>query len=813
MAQGEVLAELILQGDKDFQQGMRRAESSVEGFNDEAAATSGPASSAAGSMGEVGSQADSAGSRIGGLRQRLGGLQDRMKSVGGRMQELGSQMSMFVSVPLAAAGVQALRMASDYEEMQAKMGTVFGDLTSDVQEWSQAHAEEVNRSAMDLQRYATQLQDTFVPMGFARDRAAEMSKEVAELGVDLASFNNMAEGRAMDKLQSGLVGNHEALREFGVMITQARLEQELLNMGIEGGAEAATEAQKAQARLNLVMQDTQDAQGDAARTSDSFANQLRGLKADLREVAVTVGQDLMPIARDLVSGVGTLVDMFGGLSDESRRMILVLGGVAAVAGPLLTILGTLAVVVGSLSAPIVAAVLAISAIIAVVVAFRSEIAALLTPLQPLIEEFRARLPGAMATARQALTQMLAAFRSFMQPIVAEIMPLLKQAIDEYVQTVMVMWQRVQVVLAFIQKLWQQHGEQIMAVVRPMMKMLSLIIRQVLDIIITTYRAFMAILRGDWQALGQILLGFWQRTWDRIKAYFSAAVDALINGIKLYADLVVGVWTGILDTLVGAVTGLGSTLLEAGKGLINSLTDGIKAAASAPVDAVKDVAGSIRDHLPFSDAKKGPLSRLTAMGASLPQTLRDGIASAANAPVESVEDFAASIRDRLPFSPARAGPLSSLDQQGAAVPGTVADGIRSNQGEAIAATEGMSAGVSQAMEEGMMSSGSMTAGSGPGGPNMESIIGKMEGSIQDSGPSPVDELGGGSGGSALGSGGGMGGGSQAEKVEIDARIMPGAVKVEGGLTEDAQERVREMLEDSQEDQIREIERLFGVSAIR
>lgn len=209
---------------------------------------------------------------------------------------------------MVATGIAAVKAASDYEETLSKFQTVFGSLSEQAQAWSETQAQAMQRSKTAMLGYMATLQDTFVPFGFARDRAMELSQAVSTLGVDLASFNNTSDDEAIRNLTSALVGNHEAVRRFGVLITQATLDQELMRMGLEGGTKAATEQQKVIARLNLILGMTKDAQGDAIRTSDSFANQMKGLKADILDLAVSIGQKLMPMAKQLVSFVRTMVE-------------------------------------------------------------------------------------------------------------------------------------------------------------------------------------------------------------------------------------------------------------------------------------------------------------------------------------------------------------------------------------------------------------------------------------------------------------------------------------------------------------------------
>jgi hypothetical protein len=271
-----------------------------------------------------------------------------LQRIGQGLEGVGRRLTTFVTLPLVGIGAAAVMAASDVEEMQSKFSVVFGDLSAQVEEWADAHGEAVNRSTYDLQAYLSMFQDTFVPMGFARDQAADLSRILTELTVDLASFNNTAEEETATLLTSAIVGNHEAVRRFGVSITEATLNQELFNMGIAGGTQAASEQEKMLARLQIILRSTTDAQGDAARTVDSFANQWRGMMSDLREASVELGQHLMPIALELTETISSLAEGFSSLSPELQSTIVQVGLVVAAVGPLLIVLGTLVSSVGQL---------------------------------------------------------------------------------------------------------------------------------------------------------------------------------------------------------------------------------------------------------------------------------------------------------------------------------------------------------------------------------------------------------------------------------------------------------------------------------
>ena len=213
---------------------------------------------------------------------------------------------------------QMVDMASSVEEMRSKSSVVFGQFVTDVRKQLESFGNEVGRSTFELEKMASSIQDTFVPMGFARGEASKLSVQLTKLAVDVASFNNASDVDTMMAFQSALVGNHETVRRFGVVITEATLKQELLRMGINKNAKDVTNAEKVQARLNLIIAGTSDAHNDATKTSGSFANTSKALGSALNELSVDVITPMLPKLTKMVEG-------FIGATDSARNFFVAIG--------------------------------------------------------------------------------------------------------------------------------------------------------------------------------------------------------------------------------------------------------------------------------------------------------------------------------------------------------------------------------------------------------------------------------------------------------------------------------------------------------
>ena len=207
-----------------------------------------------------------------------------------------------VAIGAVQLGRSMISLASDVEEQTSKARVVFGNNFGAVKDELEAFGDSVGRSTSQLVSMGSTVQDTFVPMGFARDEASKLSVQLTKLAVDVASFNNASDEETMRAFQSAIVGNHETVRRFGVVITEATLKQELNRMGIKKNMKEVTNAEKVQARLNLIINGTTDAHNDAINTSGSFANTTKALSSALQELNVAVMTPLLPVLTKIVRG-------------------------------------------------------------------------------------------------------------------------------------------------------------------------------------------------------------------------------------------------------------------------------------------------------------------------------------------------------------------------------------------------------------------------------------------------------------------------------------------------------------------------------
>lgn len=195
-------------------------------------------------------------------------------------------------------------------EEASKSNVIFGDSAAAVREFADA-ASSIGLSTRDALGASAQFGNLFTAIGLSKDRAAELSIELTKLGSDLASFNNTTTDEALQALGAALRGEAEPIRRYGVLLNEATLKQVAFQRGLTDSLDGALDpATKAQAAYFAILKQTQNAQGDFLRTSDSLANQQRILSAEFKNVSASIGDSLQPVFAQFVTGLRDALPAF-----------------------------------------------------------------------------------------------------------------------------------------------------------------------------------------------------------------------------------------------------------------------------------------------------------------------------------------------------------------------------------------------------------------------------------------------------------------------------------------------------------------------
>lgn len=267
---------------------------------------------------------------------------EKLKSAGNSLASLGSTLTMGLTVPIAGIGAACLMSASDADEMESKFNTVFKDLAGEADAWANKYADAIGRSQYEIKEAISNQADLYQGMGFTADEAFNLSKQVTTLGYDLASFNNVNDDQAVDAMTKALMGETESAKMLGVNLTDTIMETSEFTKATGKSWKELSMAEKAQARYQEAVKQSKNAIGDAERTSDGFANQMKRLKGNFEELAVEIGKVFLPIANNLVTGFNEILSNVTTLVSENPKLaqtIAALGTTLAVIPPILWAIG------------------------------------------------------------------------------------------------------------------------------------------------------------------------------------------------------------------------------------------------------------------------------------------------------------------------------------------------------------------------------------------------------------------------------------------------------------------------------------------
>ena len=247
-----------------------------------------------------------------GLKKELNSLKTQLnktektvtKTTGGIKKALSSLTKGFTATAivygLIKVGKQAVQTASDLQEVQNVVEVSFGSMSAEVDKFAENALKKFGLSKLSAKQFASTFMAMSNGMGIAAEAGKNMSLNLTALAGDLASFRNVEQDVAFTALKSVFTGETETLKNFGIVMTEANLEAYALSQGITKSYNAMSQAEKVALRYSFVLNATKGAQGDFARTSNNWANQVRILKEQFKELAGIIGNGLLKVLQPLI---------------------------------------------------------------------------------------------------------------------------------------------------------------------------------------------------------------------------------------------------------------------------------------------------------------------------------------------------------------------------------------------------------------------------------------------------------------------------------------------------------------------------------
>lgn len=208
---------------------------------------------------------------------------------------------------------ESIGLASDLVETQNVVDVTFEDSASTINKWAQEALNAYGIMETKAKQYSSTLGAMLKSMGIADDQVLQMSMDMAGLAADMASFYNLDHDTAFEKIRSGISGENEPLKALGINMSVANLNAFALEKGMNKAFDKMSQAEQATLRYQYLLEATKDAQGDFARTGDSFSNEMRKLQTNLDRIKTEFGKGLLGVVTPAISLLNNV------LSDKSYQ--------------------------------------------------------------------------------------------------------------------------------------------------------------------------------------------------------------------------------------------------------------------------------------------------------------------------------------------------------------------------------------------------------------------------------------------------------------------------------------------------------------
>tara|TARA_R110000765_G_scaffold426319_1_gene541548 strand:- start:143 stop:2200 length:2058 start_codon:yes stop_codon:yes gene_type:complete len=243
-----------------------------------------------------------------------------LKGIGKAASTLGLTMS----TAMAVRGIKAMTdMAGEAEKTDLRFKRVFSSMQSDSSMFAKTLSDDLGRVKTDIQSGMVSFQAFFQGLGFGGKEAANYSQEMQALSLDLASFFQLQDSNAQKRFLAALAGSPEVLDQFGINLKEAALQEELFNMGLDTSVQKTNEMTKTTARLSIIMRAMTDngIVGDAKRTINTYATTVTRTEASLKDLAISIGDKFIPIAKIMLNIVIDLADEMERFFNSSEKEI------------------------------------------------------------------------------------------------------------------------------------------------------------------------------------------------------------------------------------------------------------------------------------------------------------------------------------------------------------------------------------------------------------------------------------------------------------------------------------------------------------
>ena len=268
------------------------------------------------------------------IERRQRELDRNLANLGSKVGNFARPVQLAATVALGAITAMSYQAARRAEAVGGAFEQTFRDLPAEAAAAVAAISNEFGRLETDIQDNFTQLRSVLTALGVDAKQSLEIVDQLQRRALDIAAFRDVSDAEAFRAVISGITGETEPLKRFGIVVNETAVKAELLRLGFKGNATNASEAAKSIARGNIILRQSAEMQGQVAREADTLAEKEKRVRVEFTKAAEDFGKQFLPVAAKVLSWATDALKAFNDLPSGVQVAGLSLLGLVAAGGPI-----------------------------------------------------------------------------------------------------------------------------------------------------------------------------------------------------------------------------------------------------------------------------------------------------------------------------------------------------------------------------------------------------------------------------------------------------------------------------------------------
>ena len=275
------------------------------------------------------------------IERRQRQLDKNLANLGREMGNFARPVQLAATVALGAITAMSYQAARRAEAVSGAFEQTFRDMPKEAAAATASIATDFRRLETDIKQNFTQLRSILTALGVDAQQSLSIVDQLQRRSLDIAAFRDVSDAEAFGAVLSGITGETEPLKRFGIVVNETAVKAELLALGFKGNATNASEAAKSIARANIILRQSAETQGQVAREADTLAEKEKNVCDEFTKVAEDFGKQFLPVAAKVLTWTTDALKAFSDLPSGVQIAGLSLLGLVAASGPIALVIGGL----------------------------------------------------------------------------------------------------------------------------------------------------------------------------------------------------------------------------------------------------------------------------------------------------------------------------------------------------------------------------------------------------------------------------------------------------------------------------------------